>query len=103
TAVPPRFPDLVDRNFQVILDERVAVCSIGLGNPGREMCARGHDRGVRVMAMVTNPTDARTVADAGVDVVVAQGTEAGGHRSNWHEGADQAGPMVMVPGIRAAG
>jgi nitronate monooxygenase len=98
-ATPARFPQLVARNFEVILDERVPLWSIGLGDPGSAMVARCHDRGIRVMAMVTNVTDARAVADAGVDVIVAQGTEAGGHRSNWTEGADEAGTMVIVPRI----
>jgi nitronate monooxygenase len=99
TAVPPRFPELVQRNFDVIVDEEVPVWSIGLGNPGSEMVDRCHTRGIKVMAMVTNVRDARAVADAGVDYVVAQGTEAGGHRSNWADGADEAGTMVIVPRI----
>jgi nitronate monooxygenase len=99
TAAPARFPELVAANFDVLLDERVAVWSIGLGDPGSAMVERCHARGVRVMAMVTNVGDALTVAAAGVDVIVAQGIEAGGHRSNWTEGAEQAGTMVIVPKI----
>ena len=99
TAAPARFPELVAQNFDVILDERVPLWSIGLGNPGTGMVARCHDRGIRVMAMVTNVADARAVAAADVDVIVAQGTEAGGHRSNWTAGAEEAGTMVIVPRI----
>lgn len=101
-ATPARFPDLVAKNFDVVLEERVPVWSIGLGSPGREMVERCHDRGIKVMAMVTNVRDARTVAGAGVDFIVAQGTEAGGHRSNWTEGTDEAGTMVIVPRIADA-
>ncbi len=101
-ATPARFPELVAANFDVILDERVPVWSIGLGNPGREMAAKCHERGVRVMAMVTNVEDARAVADAGVDVIVAQGTEAGGHRSNWRDATGEAGTMVILPKIADA-
>jgi nitronate monooxygenase len=99
TAAPSQFPALVERNFDVVLDERVPVWSIGLGSPGREMVEACHARGIKVMAMVTNVADAREVADARVDIVVAQGTEAGGHRSNWHEQTDEAGTMVLVPKI----
>jgi nitronate monooxygenase len=98
-AAPSRFPELVQRNFDVILEERVPVWSIGLGDPGGGMVARCHERGVTVMAMVTNVRDARAVADAGVDVIVAQGVEAGGHRSNWAAGAEEAGTLVIVPRI----
>jgi len=101
-ATPSRFPELVQRNFEVILDERVPVWSIGLGNPGAEMVARCRQHGVTVMAMVTNVRDARAVSDAGVDVVVAQGIEAGGHRSNWSDGAEEGGTMVIVPRIADA-
>jgi nitronate monooxygenase len=100
SAAPPRFPELVARTFEVIVDERVAVWSIGLGNPPADMVARCHDRAIRVMAMVTNVDDARAVADRGVDVIVAQGTEAGGHRSNWTSGhREEAGTFVIVPKI----
>ena len=102
SAAPSRFPELVQRNFEVILDEYVPVWSIGLGDPGAGMVRRCHERGVKVIAMVTNAADARTVAAAGVDAVVAQGIEAGGHRSNWTDGAEQAGTMVVVPQIADA-
>jgi nitronate monooxygenase len=96
---PSPFPDLVAANFDVILQERVAVWSIGLGSPHPDMVARCHEHGVQVMAMVTNVDDALTVVAAGVDIVVAQGTEAGGHRSNWHQTSGEAGTMVIVPQI----
>jgi len=101
TAAPERFPDLVARNFDVIVDERVPVWSIGLGSPDREMVSRCRERDIRVMAMVTNVADAQTVAGAGVDIIVAQGTEAGGHRSAWTRDTrgDEAGTMVLVPKI----
>src|SRR5204863_8341701 len=63
-AVPPRFPELVQRNFEIILDEHVPVWSIGLGDPGAGMVRRCHERGIKVIAMVTNVRDARAVAAA---------------------------------------
>ena len=101
--LPSAFPALVERNLETILDERVPVFSVGLGNPGGDVVARCHDRGIRVMAMVTNVADARQVADAGVDVIVAQGLEAGGHRSSWSASTSgEAGTMVIVPRIADA-
>jgi nitronate monooxygenase len=102
-ARPAPVPDLIDEAFEVILEERVPVWSIGLGNPGREMVARCRERGVKVIAMVATVDDARAVAAAGVDAVVAQGSEAGGHRSTWvkpssREGA-QVGAMALIPQI----
>jgi nitronate monooxygenase len=102
TAAPAPFPELVQRNFEVILEEYVPVWSIGLGDPGAGLVRRCHERGLKVIAMVTNVRDARAVAAAGVDAIVAQGLEAGGHRSNWSDGADEAGTMVVVPRIADA-
>jgi nitronate monooxygenase len=79
----PAFPDLIEEAFAVVLEERVPVWSIGLGNPTPEMVRRCHERGVKVMAMVATVDDARAVVASGVDIVVAQGGEAGGHRSTW--------------------
>jgi nitronate monooxygenase len=103
SAAPARFPELVARNFDVIVEERVPVWSIGLGNPPAEMVGRCQARGIRVMGMVTNVEDARALADCGVDVIVAQGTEAGGHRSNWTgERREEAATFVILPKIADA-
>ncbi|HEX6212752.1 MAG TPA: nitronate monooxygenase [Methylomirabilota bacterium] len=83
TARPPAVPDLIPAALEVILEERPRVFSIGLGNPEPELVERCHERGIAVMAMITTVADARTVERAGVDVIVAQGAEAGGHRSAW--------------------
>jgi nitronate monooxygenase len=102
-ARPPRAPDLVDRQLEVILEERVPVFSIGLCDPGPELTARFRGRGAKVMAMVATVDDARTVVASGADVVVAQGGEAGGHRSTWvkRASADEAnvGAIALVPQV----
>jgi nitronate monooxygenase len=87
----------------VIVEERVPLWSIGLGNPGTEMTRECHRRGIKVMAMVATVDDARAVAAAGVDLIVAQGSEAGGHRSTFtkRESAEAAaiGTMALVPQV----
>ena len=100
---PAAVPDLINEAFEVILEERVPVWSIGLGNPGRDMVARCLERGIKIVAMVATVDDARAVAAAGVDAVIAQGSEAGGHRSTWVKPASremaQIGAMALVPQI----
>jgi nitronate monooxygenase len=102
-APPPAAPDLVDSAFEVILDERVPVFSAAIGRPSVEMIKRCHARGVKVIAMVATVEDAREVAAAGVDVIVAQGGEAGGHRSVGVKPANaevaMVGTMALVPQI----
>ncbi|HTD51803.1 MAG TPA: nitronate monooxygenase [Thermoanaerobaculia bacterium] len=103
TARPAPTPDTFDEAFEVILEERVPVFSTGLGEPDATRIARCHERGIRVLTMVATVEDARRVASAGVDAVVAQGAEAGGHRSfgvkprSREEAA--VGTMVLVPEV----
>ncbi|HUE88387.1 MAG TPA: nitronate monooxygenase family protein [Vicinamibacterales bacterium] len=82
-ARPATRPDHVPGALEVLLEENVPVFSIGLGNPPPDLVARFHAVGTRVIAMVATVEDALTVQASGVDAVVAQGHEAGGHRSTW--------------------
>ena len=106
SAPPAPYPDVIAEAFAVILDERVPVWSIGLGNPDRSMVERCRQAGTLVMAMVATVEDARAVAASGVDVIVAQGGEAGGHRSTWKKPPSSAAAvvatMVLVPQIVSA-
>jgi nitronate monooxygenase len=103
---PAPVPDVIAEAIEVVLAERVPVWSIGLGNPGSELVARCHERGITVMAMIATVEDARSVADAGVDIVVAQGAEAGGHRSTWRKRPSSSeaavGTMALVPQVADA-
>ena len=102
-ASPPPAPDLVEAAFGVILEERVPVFSAAIGLPDRGMVERCHARGVKVVAMIATVQDARDAAAAGVDVVVAQGGEAGGHRSVRAKPvtpeAAMVGTMALVPQV----
>jgi nitronate monooxygenase len=100
---PPTVPQLVDAALDVIVEERVPVFSAGLGDPGPEVSGRLHEAGIRTVVMVTNADDARRVADSGADVVVAQGAEAGGHRSHFTMPAPgqlgDLGTFALVPEV----
>jgi len=63
---------------RIILEEDVPVFVSGLGNPGA-LVDEMHRRGMKILAMVGNVRQAQRCAASGVDIVVAQGTEAGGH------------------------
>jgi nitronate monooxygenase len=98
-----RLPDLITESFQVILKERVPVFSVGLGNPGTEMVEACHRYAIKVIAMVTTAEDARAVEATGLDAVVAQGAEAGGHRSHFTKPAAREtgtiGTIALVPKV----
>src|SRR5204862_3531476 len=74
-------PDLVAAAVAVILEERPPVFSTALGALEPRLAEECRRRGIKVMAMVSTVDDARTAARDGADVIVAQGGEAGGHRS----------------------
>jgi len=100
SAGPPRRLDLLPLALDVVLEERVPLWSVGLGLPSPEQITRCRDRGVRVMVMVANVDDARAADEAGVDVIVAQGAEAGGHRSVWRkDAAADVGAFALVPEV----
>jgi len=82
TAAAPMAPaDVVDAALEVMISERVPVFSSGLGVPEPSLVERFHSVGTKVLTMVATVDDAVLAADHGVDVVIAQGSEAGGHRS----------------------
>ncbi len=100
---PGAVPDIIAAQVEVILEERPAVFSIGLGDPGPDLVHRCRAQGIKVVAMVATVEDARAVVESGVDAVVAQGSEAGGHRSTWVKrpspDAASVGTLALVPQI----
>lgn len=100
---PSPVPDLLKAQIDAIIEDRVPVFSVGLGNPGSELVARFRERGLRVVAMASTVEDARALDRSGVDVIVAQGSEAGGHRSTWVKPdspqAAAVGTMTLVPEV----
>ena len=73
-----RPPDPGRGGLRATLALRPAVISFALGDPG-DLVRRAHDTGARVMLQVTTLAQAVLAAERGVDVVIAQGGEAGGY------------------------
>jgi nitronate monooxygenase len=92
----------LEEQLEVVFEARVPVLSVGMGDPG-PLVERAHAAGARVVASVTTVDEARRVADEGVDVIVAQGAEAGGHRSTFDVGPSGevplVGTLVLVPQV----
>lgn len=66
--------------FQLLLETRPPVVSFHFGLPDALRLAAFREAGIRTMATATNPDEAAQIEAAGIDVIVAQGIEAGGHR-----------------------
>lgn len=83
----------VQEGIEIALEAGVPVISLAMGSPA-EWSARVHAGGALVMAAATTVADARELEQAGADVIVAQGAEAGGHRSLLAAGVPRPVPMV---------
>ncbi|MEM7404853.1 MAG: nitronate monooxygenase [Pseudomonadota bacterium] len=92
-----------DEQLDVMLDEEVPVISFHFGAPA-DAVARCHASGAKVLASATTVDEAKILVDNGVDVVIAQGAEAGGHRGTFEGDWRNAmiGTMALVPQIAAA-
>jgi NAD(P)H-dependent flavin oxidoreductase YrpB (nitropropane dioxygenase family) len=71
---------------------KVTLVANALGTPPPDMIKRVHDEGRKVAALCGSPSQARKHADAGVDIVIAQGGEAGGH-------CGEVGSIVLWPQV----
>jgi NAD(P)H-dependent flavin oxidoreductase YrpB (nitropropane dioxygenase family) len=78
--------------IDVALDHRVRLVASALGAPPPHVVDAAHAKGALVAALVGSPRHAEHQRDAGVDVIVAQGYEAGGHTG-------QIATMVLVPEV----
>jgi len=80
-ARPDAGADLVNGALEVMIEEQVPVFSAAIGVPEADLIERFHCAGTKTVAMVATVEDAIEATNNGADVVVAQGTESGGHRS----------------------
>ena len=85
-------PELMD----IIIEERVPAVFTSAGNPAT-WTGRLHDAGCRVAHVVSSSKFALKSRDAGVDAVVAEGFEAGGHN-----GREETTTMALIPQVRQA-
>ena len=74
THLIPAFPDL----FEVAIDERVPVIAFSFSDPS-QWVSRAKDAGATVICQIQSIESAAEAANAGADILVVQGNEAGGH------------------------
>ena len=98
-AVPAVPPDPFPKQLEVVLDERPAAFSFTFGIPPPEALLRLRSRGILTFGTATTVGEAKLLAEAGVDGIVAQGAEAGGHRGTFAAKAEEAlTPTVQLVG-----
>jgi enoyl-[acyl-carrier protein] reductase II len=93
--VPLLYPD-IDKLINIIVDNGVKIVFTSAGNPA-SWTGFLKDRGVTVVHVVSSVKFARKAEQAGVDAVVAEGFEAGGHN-----GREETTTLVLIPMVRDA-
>src|ERR687886_891736 len=92
-AVNHVVPLLDEDAFALTLEARPAVISLALGDPG-DLVDRAHAAGTKVIHQVHTVGQARQAAERGVDVIIAQGSEAGGQGL-----AQGVGVVALIPQV----
>ncbi len=93
--VPLLYPEM-DTIVQIIIEEKVPVVFTSAGNP-KTWTAKLKENGIKVAHVVSSSKFARKCEEAGVDAVVAEGFEAGGHN-----GREETTTMCLIPAVRRA-
>ena len=86
---------------KVLLEENVSIVSFTFGIPDDESLHLMKSKGVILVGTATSGEEAKVLESKGIDVVVAQGIEAGGHRGSFLAGEvlPMVGTMALVPQI----
>lgn len=92
----PLMNPAIDELVKIVVEEGVKIVFTSAGSP-KKYTAMLHEHGIKVAHVVSSSKFARKCEDAGVDVVVCEGFEAGGHN-----GREETTTMVLVPQVRKA-
>lgn len=77
--------DVFEEQLQAVIDEDVAICTFTFGIPAERIIQRLKEKNIYVIGTATTLEEAKLVEAAGMDAVVLQGSEAGGHRGSFTE------------------
>jgi len=93
--VPLLYPE-IDRLMDIIIKEKVKIVFTSAGSP-KKWTSKLHDHGIIVTHVVSSASFAAKSEEAGVDAIVAEGFEAGGHN-----GRDETTTLTLIPSVRKA-
>ena len=91
--IPMLYPD-IDKLMDIIIEENVKIVFTSAGNP-KTWTPFLKEKGITVVHVVSSLKFALKAQDAGVDAIVAEGFEAGGHN-----GRDETTTMVLIPAVK---
>ena len=93
--IPLMYPE-IDRLIEIIIDKGVKIVFTSAGSP-KKYTARFHEADIKVAHVVSSSKFAKKCEEAGVDAVVAEGFEAGGHN-----GREETTTLALIPQVRDA-
>ncbi len=93
--IPLMYPE-IDRLIEIIIEKGVKIVFTSAGSP-KKYTARFHEAGIKVVHVVSSSKFAKKCEEAGVDAVVAEGFEAGGHN-----GREETTTLALIPQVRDA-
>ena len=93
--IPLMYPE-IERLIEIIIEKGVKIVFTSAGSP-KKYTARFHEAGIKVAHVVSSSKFAKKCEEAGVDAVVAEGFEAGGHN-----GREETTTMTLIPQVREA-
>ena len=93
--VPLMYPE-IDRLIDILIEEGVKIVFTSAGSP-KKYTQRLHEAGMKVVHVVSSSKFARKCEEAGVDAIVAEGFEAGGHN-----GREETTTLTLIPQVRRA-
>jgi len=91
--LPLLYPD-IDKHIAIIIEEKVPIVFTSAGNP-KTWTAKLKENGITVVHVVSSAKFAKKCEEAGVDAVVAEGFEAGGHN-----GREETTTLCLIPNVR---
>ena len=97
-VTPPYMPSCEDQ-MRVICEEDIPVFSFTFGIPEAHWILALQKKGIHTCGTATNVMEARLLEASGVDIVVAQGSEAGGHRGTFIGKAEDS--LISIPSLIA--
>ncbi|MGV2621956.1 UNVERIFIED_CONTAM: nitronate monooxygenase [Halobacillus marinus] len=101
SPIPEADMDHFDRQVCILIEENVPIVSFTFGIPHRKTMERLKQEGIQLIGTATNVEEAVLNERSGMDMVVAQGSEAGGHRGTFlgSERGGMIGTISLVPQI----
>ncbi|PFN98114.1 nitronate monooxygenase [Bacillus sp. AFS076308] len=92
-----------EEQFEVLIQEKVPVISTAFGILPRDKMAKVKEQGIKVTSMVTTVREAQLAEKEGADIIIAQGSDAGGHRGTFEIEKNTLGATIgtfsLVPQV----